>query len=280
MVRNFYIHFTMSNVQNFPEELFRRMQLCGSGLPSPTQTREFVDGMIQLLFPLRNCKDVKVAHLRCEWEQLRCLFEDILSSLDPLLNESPEDLSQRFFDVIPAIHEQLLDEADYFVQCDPAAKSREEVMLCYPGFYAIAVYRLSNELYRMKIPVLPRAISEYAHSKTGIDIHPGASIGRRIYIDHGTGIVIGETTVIGNNVKIYQGVTLGALYVEKNLQNTKRHPTIEDDVIIYAGSTILGGDTVVGFNTVVGGNVWLTESVAPNSVVYHKAEVVIRDQKL
>jgi serine O-acetyltransferase len=222
---------------------------------------------------------LKILHLRYEWERLRCLFADLLSSLEHLTDKTPEEVTQRFFAAIPPIHEQLLDEAAHFVQCDPAAKSVEEVMLCYPGYYAIAVYRLANELYRMNIPILPRAISEYAHSRTGIDIHPGATIGKNFYIDHGTGIVIGETTEIGNSVKIYQGVTLGAMYVEKSLQNTKRHPTIEDNVIIYAGSTILGGNTVIGHDTVVGGNVWLTESVAPNSVVYHKAQVVIKNGK-
>ncbi len=155
----------MSHVQSFPEELFHRMQSYGRGLPSPKETHEFVDSMIHFLFPLRNYKDVRVTHLRYEWERLRCLFVDILSSLDSLLDDSPENLSQRFFDAIPSIHEQLLEEADFFVQCDPAAKSKGEVMLCYPGFYAIDVYRLANELYRMKIPILPRAISEYAHSK-------------------------------------------------------------------------------------------------------------------
>ena len=262
---------------NFPEKMFERMQSYSLGLPSPKQTHEFVDGMIRFLFPLRGGKNLKIIHLRYEWERLRCLFVDLLSSLEPLLEESSEELTQRFFAAIPSLHEQLLDEASHFVQCDPAARNEEEVMLCYPGFYAISIYRLANELYRMKIPVLPRAISEYAHNKTGIDIHPGATIGRNFYIDHGTGIVIGETAEIGDNVKIYQGVTLGAMYVKKSLQNTKRHPTIEDNVIIYAGSTILGGNTVVGHDTVVGGNVWLTESVAPNSVVYHKAEVVIKN---
>ena len=262
---------------NFPEKLFHRMQSYDMGLPSPKQTREFVDSMTRFLFPLQGSRGLKILHLRYEWERLRCLFLDLLSSLEHLLEETPDDLSRRFFEAIPPIHEQLLEEARHFVQCDPAAKSVEEVILCYPGYYAISIYRLANELYRMKIPVLPRAISEYAHSKTGIDIHPGAAIGKHFYIDHGTGIVIGETTEIGNNVKIYQGVTLGAMYVERSLQNTKRHPTIEDDVIIYAGSTILGGDTVIGRNTVVGGNVWLTESVAPNSVVYNKAQVVIKN---
>jgi len=269
---------------DFPEKLYHRMQSYDMGLPSPQQTEEFTDGMIRFLFPLRGDKQtmgltrgfipLPVA-LRDEWERLRRLFVNLISSLHH--DELSEDLSQRFFAVIPYIHEQLLEEAAHFVNCDPAAKNVEEVMLCYPGYYAIAIYRLANELYRMKIPVLPRAMSEYAHGKTGIDIHPGAAIGRNFYIDHGTGIVIGETTEIGDNVKIYQGVTLGAMYVEKNLQNTKRHPTIEDNVIIYAGSAILGGNTVIGRNTVVGGNVWLTESVAPNSVVYHKSEVIIKN---
>ena len=259
---------------DFLEKLFYRMQSYRMWTPSPEQIHEFIDGMIGFLFSLRGSKDITVAQMRDEWERLRQRFAGLLSSSG---QESPEELSLRFFAAIPSIHEYLLEDAEHFVQCDPAAKSVEEVMLYYPGYYAIAVYKLANELYRMKIPLLPRAISEYAHSKTGIDIHPGATIGRYFYIDHGTGIVIGETAEIGNNVKIYQGVTLGAIYVEKRLQNTKRHPTIEDNVILYAGSTILGGDTVIGSNTVVGGNVWLTESVAPNSVVYHKPEIVIKN---
>ena len=265
---------------DFPEKLYHSMKAYSEGLPSPDQTKEFTEGMIRFLFPLHSDRDTSIAYLQDEWERLRLLFVELLSSLHHLPDdELPEDLSQRFFAAVPSIHEQLLEEAVHFLQCDPAAESAEEVMLCYPGYYAIVIYRLANELYRMKIPVLPRAMSEYVHSKTGIDIHPGATIGRNFYIDHGTGVVIGETTEIGNNVKIYQGVTLGAMYVGKNLQNTKRHPTIEDNVIIYAGSAILGGNTVVGRNTVVGGNVWLTESVAPNSVVYDKAEIIIKNNK-
>ena len=259
---------------DFPEKLFHRMQSYNLGLPSPKQIHEFVDSMMQFLLPPQSDRCLEVSHLRREWTRLQYLFVDLLVSLK---QDSPEEVSQRFFANIPAIHEQLLAEADHFVECDPAAKSREEVMICYPGYYAIAIYRLSHQLYRMNIPLLPRVISEYAHSKTGIDIHPGATIGKNFFIDHGTGIVIGETTIIGNNVKVYQGVTLGAMYVKRSLQNTKRHPTIEDNVIIYAGSTILGGDTVIGHNTIVGGNVWLTESVAPNSMVYHKAQDIIKN---
>ena len=169
-----------------------------------------------------------------------------------------------------------MKDANLYKSCDPAAYCTEEVILCYPGFYAVMVYRLSHVMHRLDIPVLPRVVSEYAHSQTGIDIHTGATIGPRFYIDHGTGIVIGETTVIGRNVKLYQGVTLGARFVEKELTGVKRHPTIEDNVIIYAGSTILGGDTVVGHDTVIGGNVWLTESVPPHSTVYHKPEIIIK----
>ena len=250
-----------------------------AGLPSLKQTEEFTDDMVRFLFPLRGCREMELTGIRDEWERLRRLFTELLSSTHPMPdNESPGDLAHRFFAAVPVIHEQLLQDADHFLRCDPAAKSVEEVMMCYPGYYAIAVYRFANKLHRMKIPILPRAMSEYAHGKTGIDIHPGASIGRNFYIDHGTGVVIGETTEIGNHVKIYQGVTLGAMYVKKSMQNTKRHPTIEDNVIIYAGSAILGGDTVIGRNTVVGGNVWLTESVAPNSIVYHKAEVVVKNR--
>ena len=246
-------------------------------LPSPRQTEEFTEGMIQFLFPLRGNKNITVGCLSEEWERLGCLLVSLLSAIPH--DELADDLSKRFFAVIPSIHEQLLEEASHFLSCDPAAKSVEEVLLCYPGFYAIAIYRLANELFRMKIPVLPRAMSGYAHSKTGIEIHPGATIGRNFYIDHGTGVVIGETTEIGDNVKIYQGVTLGAMYVEKSMQNKKRHPTIEDNVIIYAGSAILGGNTVIGSNTIIGGNVWLTESVPPFSMVYHKPEVTIKRMK-
>jgi serine O-acetyltransferase len=168
-----------------------------------------------------------------------------------------------------------MKDAESIAKHDPAATSADEVVVAYPGFFAIAVYRLSHELYKLKVKTLPRLFTEYAHSKTGIDIHPGARIGEGFFIDHGTGIVIGETSLIGNNVKIYQGVTIGALLESKESRQAKRHPTIEDDVIIYAGATILGGGTVIGKGSTIGGNVWLTESVAPNSFVYQKNEVEV-----
>ncbi|MFL5785028.1 MAG: serine O-acetyltransferase EpsC, partial [Bacteriovoracaceae bacterium] len=158
---------------------------------------------------------------------------------------------------------------------DPAAYSKEEIIITYPGFYAICVYRLAHALHKLDVPLIPRLMSEYAHEKTGIDIHPGAVIGENFFIDHGTGVVIGETSLIGKNVKIYQGVTLGALSVKKKLQSVKRHPTIESDVVIYANSTILGGDTIIGTGSVIGGNTWITESVPADSVILNKIEISI-----
>ena len=156
---------------------------------------------------------------------------------------------------------------------DPAAKSRDEIVRTYPGFYAIAAYRIAHELHALGVKGIPRIITEHAHSRTGIDIHPGASIGSHFCIDHGTGVVIGETSVIGNNVKIYQGVTLGALSVNKEDAEKKRHPTLEDNVIVYAGATILGGDTVIGRDSIVGGNVWITSSIPANSKIYYQAKM-------
>src|SRR5690606_33083175 len=160
-------------------------------------------------------------------------------------------------------------DAEAAYQGDPAAQSLEEVIISYPGFFAVASHRIAHALLKLDIPLLPRLMAEYAHERTGIDIHPGAHIGESLFIDHGTGVVIGETTIIGKNVKVYQGVTLGALSVKKRLQNIKRHPTIEDDVVIYANSTILGGETVVGSGSVIGGNVWLTRSVPPQSKIFN-----------
>ena len=172
---------------------------------------------------------------------------------------------------IPELRKTLAADVQAAFDGDPAAKSHDEIIFSYPGMYALTVYRLAHRLYRLDVPLLPRIMTEYAHSHTGIDIHPGARIGKRFVIDHGTGVVIGETTQIGDNVRIYQGVTLGALSLPRDkvskLRQQKRHPTIEDNVIIYSGATILGGETVIGANTTIGGNVWLTESVPANTRV-------------
>jgi serine O-acetyltransferase len=167
-----------------------------------------------------------------------------------------------FFERIPKVRDMLAEDVQAAFDGDPAAQSTDETIFCYPGLLAISVQRLAHEFYKMDVPLLPRIMTEYAHSLTGIDIHPGAELGRRFFIDHGTGVVIGETTQIGSNVKLYQGVTLGALAVFGQAQRGhKRHPTIEDDVTIYAGATILGGDTVVGRGATIGGNVFITSSV-------------------
>jgi serine O-acetyltransferase len=189
-----------------------------------------------------------------------------------------DNITQQFIDTLPATKKILLNDAMFILESDPAAKSLIEVIAIYPGFFAIYCYRIAHSIEQLPVPLLPRMITEYAHKVTGIDIHPGATIGSPFSIDHGTGIVIGETAIIGNCVKLYQGVTLGALSVDKTKASKKRHPTIEDNVILYAGCTILGGSTIVGRNSIIGGNVWLTESIAPFSVVYHKSEIVVRDQ--
>jgi serine O-acetyltransferase len=179
---------------------------------------------------------------------------------------------EQFFNSFPEIAKKLDADVQAAYLGDPAAYSKEEVIITYPGFYAVCIYRFAHSLWNLKVPLLPRLMSEYAHEKTGIDIHPGAQVDESFFIDHGTGVVIGETAIIGKNVKIYQGVTLGALSVKKKLQSTKRHPTIEDDVVIYANSIILGGETTVGKGSVIGGNVWLTQSMPAGSVVFNKLE--------
>lgn len=186
------------------------------------------------------------------------------------------ELWQQYLEKLPVILEKLNLDAHAIAQNDPAANSVEEVYLSYPGFFAIAIYRLSHELYKFGLPLVPRLMTECAHRLTGTDINPGAVIGDSFFIDHATGVVIGETAVIKNNVKIYQGVTLGALSVERSLRNTKRHPTIEENVTIYANATILGGKTVIGSNSIVGGNAWLTSSVPENSIVTHSPTINIK----
>lgn len=269
----------MTTFQKFPAHLFKTTQSFCHEVPSLSKSHHFINELINFLFPLRTDKNISLKNVEAKWEELQQLFNDLLIPLKPLLSGNIDDIRNNFFADIPNIHLRLLKDADAYLKFDPAAKCAEEVILCYPGFYAISIYRLSNVLYRLNIPVLPRVISEYAHGKTGIDIHPGATIGDKFFIDHGTGIVIGETAIIGKSVKIYQGVTLGALYVGKNLAGSKRHPTIEDNVIIYSNSTILGGETVIGHDSVVGGNTWITESIPPFSVAFHKANVIVRDSK-
>ena len=206
-------------------------------------------------------------------------FEEILLLCGWDANPPCRDLWRTYLEELPGILKLLKLDAAAIEACDPAASSRKEIYLAYPGFYATAIYRLAHPFYGYGLPLLPRLMTEYAHRQTGVDINPGAQIGESFFIDHATGVVIGETAVIRNNVKIYQGVTLGALYVAKELQKTKRHPTIEDNVTIYANATILGGNTVIGANSIIGGNAWITESVPPNSKVYHTPEIHIKTEE-
>ncbi len=176
-----------------------------------------------------------------------------------------------FLESVPALQKMLSTDIDAGYEGDPAAKSHDEVIFSYPGMFAITVYRIAHRLFELEVPLIPRMMTEFSHSLTGIDIHPGATIGPRFFIDHGTGVVIGETSIIGKNVRLYQGVTIGALSVPSDqceqMRGLKRHPTIEDDVVIYSGATILGGETTIGTRCVIGGNVWVTESVPPDTTV-------------
>ncbi len=236
----------------------------------------FIQDLFQFLFVQAGESDV--AQTTTRYGQLKNNFASLLSELV----HDEEKIKQhvtRFFGNLPNTYKALLEDAEAILASDPAARNLSEVIVAYPGFYATVIYRLSHCIWKLGVTILPRLFCEYAHSKTGIDIHPGAQIGRGFAIDHGTGIVIGETTVIGNNVKIYQGVTLGALNVLKENACTKRHPTIEDNVILYSGATILGGETVIGRGSIIGGNVWLTYSVPANSVVYHKSEIKVKDKE-
>ena len=188
-------------------------------------------------------------------------------------------ISKAFFSRLPSIYYLLNTDIQAIHLGDPAAHTPFEVIRAYPGFYGLCFYRIAHVLHQLEVPLLPRILTEFAHSKTGIDIHPAAQIGEYFMIDHGTGIVIGETSIIGKNVKMYQGVTLGALSISKSMALQKRHPTIEDDVVIYSGATILGGDTLIGAGSVIGGNVWLTQSVPRGSLVYHNPEITVVEGK-
>ena len=207
------------------------------------------------------------------------ILKELLCSVDKSNKLKHDDICDQFFSRLSQVKDLLVQDAQLILDFDPAASSFEEVILSYPGFYAILVHRLAHILYLLRVPLIPRFMSEWAHSKTGIDINPGATIGSPFFIDHGTGVVIGESAIIGNNVKLYQGVTLGAIAVRKEDAKSKRHPTIEDNVVIYAGSTILGGNTIVGHDSIIGGNTWVTQSVPPFSVVYHKNQTIINDRK-
>ena len=257
----------------FLTKLFLAHQEC-SDCPSPKVIQQFFEELLGLLFPEYTVEKITdVDALVSKLEALKNTFTLILNRNRHLYDTTSEEITAEFFKQLERIYDWVHQDIDAMYAGDPAAKSRTEILRSYPGFYAIAAYRIANQIHRLGVKLIPRMITELAHSRTGIDIHPGATIGQNFCIDHGTGVVIGETTVIGNHVKIYQGVTLGALSVEKADADQKRHPTIEDHVVIYAGATILGGKTTIGKNSVIGGNVWLTKSVPSGSKVYYQAQM-------
>ncbi|MGI4991758.1 serine O-acetyltransferase EpsC [Halobacteriovorax sp. GFR7] len=250
-----------------------KKKVCHDTEIKPEMIEDFVEEALNIILP----GSVRMQFLN--YEDFELYFNRHLISTDQILNHLKLDTDARAKLIesygleLLTLAEKIEVDATALLEGDPAAKNICEVVLCYPGLFAIASYRLAHFFYGKSLTIFPRMIAEYAHNKTGIDIHPGAKIGESFFIDHGTGVVIGETAIIGNRVKIYQGVTLGALSVSKELENTKRHPTIEDDCVIYAHATILGGKTVIGEGSTIGGNVWLTQSVKKKSIVYHKSEV-------
>lgn len=266
----------MSNV--FHKEIAAAKQQQGYAIPNAARVRRFARRLFEVLFISRSEADSSEFELQAQLRKLEKQLQVVLYNLLPDRIECQQQAAV-FFEALPFIYKRLLKDANALLQADPAAHDLAEVLVAYPGFFAIAVHRFAHQLHRQYIPLLPRVLSEYAHSKTGIDIHYAAVIGDAFVIDHGTGIVIGETTEIGNNVIIYQGVTLGALNVAKENAAKKRHPRIEDNVVIYSGTTILGGETVVGRDSIIGGNVWLTRSVPPFSVVFQNAAPSVKDKR-
>ena len=271
------------------EELF--MPKSGRRLPNRSVIIDIVRDLKSIVFPGYFSTDTSATVFPEYYvgHRLNDLYDRLKNQIEIALlyhGEEPEEAAAHadrtacgFFEQLPEIQRLLLTDVQAGFDGDPAAKSKEEIIFSYPGLFAIYVYRLAHVLYKEEIPFIPRVMSEYAHGRTGIDINPGATIGEYFFIDHGTGVVIGETTTIGNNVKLYQGVTLGALSTRKGqqLSGVKRHPTIEDNVTIYSNSSVLGGETVIGENTIIGGNTFITESIPANSKVSAKSpELVIK----
>ena len=261
--------------EQFYHQIFDKHQHVDA-VPSNKEITAWAMEVIRLLFPEQS-KQIftTVQQLKEEFLKLQNELCLIMNATKACEDCDVDQLSKSFFDELPQLYEVLNTDIQAIFSGDPAARSEFEVVRTYPGFLAISFYRLAHSLCKKNIPLIPRILTEYAHSKTGIDIHPAAQIDEYFYIDHGTGIVIGESCIIGKHVKLYQGVTLGALSVSKSMAFTKRHPTVEDHVVIYSGATILGGETVIGHDSIIGGNVWLTKSVQPHSTVFHKPEITV-----
>lgn len=259
----------------FLEHLYQKH--CSTETFPPTSSMaRLITKILLLLYPEQTKKHHhSVEGLRLAFEKVEIELTSLFASMQRHLNQEAPVLAKAFLNRVPEVYRLLNTDVQAMLAGDPAATCEYEIIRAYPGFYAIAFYRMAHALQELEVPLMPRVLTEYAHSKTGIDIHPGAEIDEYFFIDHGTGIVIGETTVIGKHVKLYQGVTLGALSVSKEMASLKRHPTVEDHVVIYSGATILGGETIIGHHSIVGGNVWLTHSIPPQTKIYHQEQVKI-----
>ncbi|WP_396220976.1 serine O-acetyltransferase [Gemmatimonas sp.] len=255
---------------SFLEQLRAERRASDAPRPLRALAEEFAGRVLALLFPqFAHPLRLGVAGVDEEAAQIDALLR---AAITPMVHDV-EPVVATFLNQLPNVRASLLLDAEAILAGDPAAESLEEVIVAYPGFLATAVHRVAHELYLLNVPVFPRLLSEWSHRETGIDIHPGAVLGASFAIDHGTGVVIGETSIIGDRVRLYQGVTLGAHAVSKKLAHQKRHPTIGNDVVVYANATILGGTTVIGDGSIIGGNVWMTSSVPPRSVVQFSSRV-------
>lgn len=266
-------------MQSFYQHIYEQQQQTDAVPPNEKIARWALQ-LICLLYPERAaCFSSSAANIEAAFNQLEDELYELLIATKACDGCDNRSKTKTFFKNIPELYRILNTDIEAILDGDPAAQSRFEVIRAYPGFHAISFYRIAHALQRMDVSLLPRIITEMAHAQTGIDIHPAAVIGEHFCIDHGTGIVIGETCHIGSHVKLYQGVTLGAMSVDKTMARIKRHPTVEDHVIIYSGATILGGDTVIGHHSIIGGNVWLTKTIPPYSTVYHRPDIEVVEQE-
>lgn len=278
---------TVKGLENINSECFLKDSADRRLIPNRKEVVKVIKDLQSLLFPDYFKHSEGSENVLSQTELLLNIYnrlaEQIKGACDfnhTVMEKTPEELCNAFIEQLPEVKKLLIKDIEAIYEGDPAAKCHQEVLICYPGFYAISIYRIANVLYKLKVPLIPRIMTEFAHEKTGVDIHAGATIGEYFCIDHGTGIVIGETTTIGNRVKIYQGVTLGAksFKVDENgnpVKDIKRHPDIGNNVVIYANATILGGDTKIGDNCIIGGNTWLTHSVESGKVVYYNEKPIM-----
>ena len=278
---------TVKGLENINSECFLKNSADRRLIPNRKEVVKVIKDLQSLLFPDYFKHSEGSENVLSQTELLLNIYNRLAEQIKgacefnhTVMDKTPEELCNAFIEQLPEVKKLLIKDIEAINEGDPAAKCHQEVLICYPGFYAISIYRIANVLYKLKVPLIPRIMTEFAHEKTGVDIHAGATIGEYFCIDHGTGIVIGETTTIGNRVKIYQGVTLGAksFKVDENgnpVKDIKRHPDIGNNVVIYANATILGGDTKIGDNCIIGGNTWLTHSVESGKVVYYNEKPIM-----